>query len=189
MKKISKICFINIYICVCLKISYTCIVKSFGMMDLTLSAKAPHGVVWTAGSAQLKALQAPKISRKSINQELITWGISNFFAPNSPPGLPTLGDDSKFQPKIQSQQKLWGKWMKIYCKQIDGIMEVTRLNDSSVDRFQGPFSGFKRPIIGLSVYTYIYMYIMYIGCSTKTQKSNLFEHQWFTSDNYMNKRC
>lgn len=75
-------------------------------MDLTLSAKAPHGVVWTAGSAQLKSLQAPKISRKSINQELITWGISNFFAPNSPPGLPTLGDDSKFQPKIQSQKNM-----------------------------------------------------------------------------------
>ena len=75
-------------------------------LDLTLSAKAPHGVVWTAGSAQLKALQAPKISRKSINQELITWGISNFFAPNSPPGLPTLGDDSKFQPKIPPQKNM-----------------------------------------------------------------------------------
>ena len=64
--------------------------------------------------------------------------------------------------------------MKIYCKQIDGIMEVTRLNDSSVDRFQGPFSGFKRPIIGLSVYTYIYICILCISVAVQKPKNPIY---------------
>ena len=141
---------------------YTCIVKSFGMIGPHPSAKAPHGVVWTAGSAQLKALQAPKISRKSINQELITWGISNLFAPNSPPGLPTLGDDSKFQPKIQSQKNM--------RKMNEDLLQTNRWNHGGhqdewfiCGSISGTFFGFQTANHRtFRIYIYIYIYVYYV---------------------------
>ena len=67
-----------------------------------------------------------------------------------PPGLPTLGDDSKFQPKYPPTKYEENGW-RFFCEWTawtnHGIMEVSRLNDSSalkggwlvyMDRFQGP---------------------------------------------------
>ena len=133
------------------------------------SAKVPQGVVWAAGSAQLKALQAAKISRRSINQELITLEISTC----SPRPFTFI----KWWFKHPKDQNIWEKWGGKFFFAIRSELQTNdrgqqvewfHLGEGDevyMDKFQvlrisGPIIGFHR---------HIYIYSIYLSVAVQVQ--------------------